>query len=164
MKEKWKDIPDYEGLYQISNYGFVKSFPRNGTTNEVVYLSAWFDGKGYQKVTLSKNGKRKQYPLHRLVASAYVPNPHNYRDVRFIDGDKYNVICTNLEWCNISHIPKRHKKGAFSTYAKFTDAQIQEIRNQFIRGHKLYGCKGLAEKYGVAKSTISYIVNGKTYK
>lgn len=164
MKEIWKDIPNYEGLYQISNLGFVTSYPRNGTTNEMIYLSSWVDNKGYLKVTLSKNGIRKQFPVHRLVAKAYLINPHNYRDVRFKDGNRLNVEFTNLEWCSISNIPKKQRKGAFSSYARFTKEQVDEIRSIFIKGDKEFGCNGLAKKYGVSQSTMSYLLNSKTYK
>lgn len=164
MKEIWKDIPEYEGLYQINNFGFVRSLPRNGTSGNIIYLSAWFDNKGYQKVTLSKNGKRKQFPVHRLVAQVFIPNPNNDRDVRFKDGNRHNVASTNLEWCNISNIPKNVKKGCYSTYAKFDNNTIAEIKSLFIKGDKEFGCNGLARKYGVSKSTMSYLLNNKTYK
>lgn len=164
LEEIWKDITDYEGLYQISNLGFVRSYPRNGTKNEMIYLSAWLDKYGYPKVTLSKNGKRKQFPIHRLVAKAFIDNPQNLPDVRFIDGNKLNAVYTNLEWCNMSNLPKIVRCGSFNTMAKFTEKQVKEIRASFIKGHKEYGCNGLAKKYGVSKSTMSELLNGKTYK
>lgn len=161
MEEIWKDITDYEGLYQISNLGFVRSLPRNGTINEPMLLSSWVDNKGYPKVTLSKAGKRKQFSIHRLVAQAFIPNPNNLPDVRFIDGNRLNAVSSNLEWCNISNIVKKQQ---YSLNAKFTKETVKIIRASYIKGDKDFGCLGLANKYGVSKSTMSDILNGKTYK
>lgn len=92
MIEIWKDIKGYEGLYQISNCGNVKSLK----TNKNLYLS---DSKGYQRVGLYK-GKRIMYAVHRLVAETFIPNPNNYPCVNHKDYNKKNNNVTNLEWCN----------------------------------------------------------------
>lgn len=70
--EIWKDIPEYEGVYQISNMGRVFSFPRSGCYGGI--LSPHADKDGYLDITLQKNGKKRKFRVHRLVALAFIPN------------------------------------------------------------------------------------------
>ena len=95
--EIWKDIEGYEGLYQISNFGNVKSLakPRkNGNNTQYIQkeklLKQSFTSTGYKKVELYKNGKRKSFKVHRLVAKAFISNPENKPEVNHIDGNKIN--------------------------------------------------------------------------
>jgi hypothetical protein len=93
-QEVWKDIPHYEGLYQISNLGNVWSINNN-------YLMKPFELKGYLKITLSnKYGKKKQERINRLVALAFLSNPNKYTQVNHIDENKLNNNVNNLEWCS----------------------------------------------------------------
>lgn len=91
MKEIWKDIKGYEGLYQISNFGNVKTL-RN---------SSFLKGTGteYKKVVLYKNKKAKIFYIHRLVAEHYIKNPNNYSCVNHKDENKMNNKANNIEWC-----------------------------------------------------------------
>ena len=90
-QEVWKDIPHYEGLYQISNLGNVWSINNN-------YLMKPFELKGYLKITLSnKYGKKKQERINRLVALAFLSNPNKYTQVNHIDENKLNNNVNNLE-------------------------------------------------------------------
>ena len=91
MQEIWKDIKGYEGLYQVSNLGNVKSLK----TNKNLYSS---NAKGYRRVGLFK-GKRKGYSIHRLVAQAFIPNPENKPCVNHKDCNRANNNVNNLEWC-----------------------------------------------------------------
>ena len=87
--EIWKDIPGYEGVYQVSNLGNVKSLPRMVS-----------NGKGYLCIELKdKNGKYHFCGVHRLVAVAFIENPDNKPQINHIDGNKKNNIVENLEWC-----------------------------------------------------------------
>lgn len=97
MEEIYKDIEGYEGLYQISNLGNVKSLKNNKTKKEKVLKLAIRNG--YLKVDLCKNKTRKTYLVHRLVANAFLPNPHNYPCVNHKDESRTNNVVTNLEWC-----------------------------------------------------------------
>lgn len=93
--EIWKDINGYEGIYQISNSGKVKSFHHNKETILKSHI-----GNGYLKVQLKKNNKCKCVYIHRLVAEAFIPNPNNFLEVNHKDECKINNSVSNLEWCN----------------------------------------------------------------
>lgn len=96
MDEIWKDKKDYEGHYQVSNFGRVKSIK----FGKERILKLRTDKDGYFKVDLSKNNKLKTFTVHRLVAEAFLPNPHNYPCVNHKDECKTNNNVNNLEWCN----------------------------------------------------------------
>ena len=95
MIEIWKDIEGYEGLYQISNLGRVKSLNRN----KVMTLRV--KRNGYKEVSLSKDNTKKHYLVHRLVAQAFIPNTGNKPTVNHIDEDKTNNNVDNLEWATM---------------------------------------------------------------
>ena len=102
MIEIWKDVKGYEGLYQVSNHGKVKSVKRKGKNGR------YYGGKtkiltpsksgGYLTVGLSKGSFSKTYLVHRLVADVFIPNPLNKKEINHIDGDKHNNNIDNLEW------------------------------------------------------------------
>ena len=113
MEEIWKDIPNYKGLYQVSNLGKVKSLYGKGKI-----LKPNIDKDGYERVALCKEKKRKDLFVHRLVAITFIPNLENKSQINHIDGNKQNNCVDNLEWCsckeNIVHsikiLKKRNKK------------------------------------------------------
>ena len=110
MIEVWKDIDGFEGLYQVSNYGRVKSLERT-----VTYSSGnvhWYPervlvpvdaGNGYLRVSLSINNKYKSHLIHRLVAKAFVENPDNLPCVNHKDENQSNNHIDNLEWCSYKY-------------------------------------------------------------
>jgi hypothetical protein len=108
--EVWKDIPGYEGKYQISNKGRVKSLPRNDKfckrPTEII-MKVFICGSGYEEVILSIKRKRKPKLIHRMVAEAFVPKQPGKEEVNHKDGNKLNNDYTNLEWVtpseNIKH-------------------------------------------------------------
>ena len=107
MEEIWKDKKDYEGHYQVSNFGRAKSLDRyvKGKGHSLQFkkgriLKPMKDNNGYLKVKLCKDGKEKAFTVHRLVAEAFLPNPHNYSCVNHKDENKQNNNVSNLEWCN----------------------------------------------------------------
>lgn len=175
MEEEWKNIKGYEGKYQISNIGNVKSllwwsglFKK--FFNKERFLIKTEDNHGYYYVTLCKDNKKKKFLVHRLVAEAFIPNPENKPQVNHIDGNKKNNQINNLEWCtnqeNISHALKTGLKndyGCNSYLSKFSENDIDYIRNHYIPKDKEFGCRALARKFNVSKSTISYIINYRTY-
>lgn len=101
--EVWKDIPGYEGLYQVSNLGRVKSLPKRkgrgkgyATGERIVRHS--INSRGYCNVVICKDGKTKTFALHRLVAESFVDNPLELPEVDHIDRNKANNRVCNLRW------------------------------------------------------------------
>lgn len=123
MEEKWRDIRGYEGLYQVSNLGNVKSFNNRIKHKNPMILKQTIDRKnGYLTVSLSRNGKKKVYRVHKLVASIFIDNSNSYPVINHKDGNKLNNCVNNLEWCTykqniihswkngLSHISEEHKQ------------------------------------------------------
>lgn len=109
MEEIWKDIQNYEGYYQISNLGNVKSLHYGSKVNNPNWdklpshlLKQKVSTSGYLRVELYKQKSRKCFYVHRLVASMFIPNPLNKPEVNHIDGNKLNNCVDNLEWTTIS--------------------------------------------------------------
>ena len=116
--EVWKDIPGYEGLYQVSDQGRVKSLGRFvGAKNRGVrqqaerLLKPLNTGKNYFRVCLYKGGVMERPLVHRLVAMAFLPNTEEFEEVNHKDGNKWNNVASNLEWA--SH--KANMQHAFAT-------------------------------------------------
>ena len=100
--ESWKDIEGYEGMYQISNEGRVKSLERqkeDGRFCRERLLKQTISDRGYCRVGLQKGKKLKVVYVHRLVAEAFIPNPDNLPQVNHKDESKLNNSAQNLEWC-----------------------------------------------------------------
>lgn len=98
MNEIWKDIAGYEGLYQVSNMGRVKSLQSTKMHDRVKILSPVCADGRYLRVSLYKDKKSKYFQVHRLVASAFLENPKDKTQVNHINGDKTNNCVDNLEW------------------------------------------------------------------
>lgn len=108
--EEWRDVVGYEGEYQVSNCGNVKSMTRRVKTKNGCYaiktgkmLAKTLKKKGYLCVNLSSHGKAKCVEIQRLVAIAFLPNPNNYPCVNHKDENKENNSADNLEWCTYSY-------------------------------------------------------------
>lgn len=89
------EVEGFDGFYKVSSDGKVIS--PNG------FKKPYITKTGYWRVTLWKNGKSTNHFIHRLVASAFIPNPNNFEMVNHIDGNKLNCDVSNLEWCDASH-------------------------------------------------------------
>jgi hypothetical protein len=109
MEEIWKDIAGYEGRYQVSNHGRIKSLERRCRAKsytrrvpEKIYAQT-VDTYGYPIVMLHLDGKRKTRTVHRLVAETFIPNPQNFKQVNHKDENKRNNHVDNLEWCDTQY-------------------------------------------------------------
>lgn len=128
---KIKEIDGYEGLYFVDTLGNVVAFPKktrikNG--NEYVSLKQQIK-KGYAVVNLyNKNKKMKSLSVHRLVATAFIPNPNNYSDVNHINGIKLDNRVENLEWCS----KQQNTKHAFdNNLSGFRDRVLKMSKNRY---------------------------------
>lgn len=115
MKEIWRPVVGYEGLYEVSNHGRVKSLNYNKRKGEIRILKEKLAGRGYHSVCLVKGNEKKYKYIHKLVAEAFIPNPNNYQQVNHKDEDKTNnfvyvnidgtidIEKSNLEWCTAKY-------------------------------------------------------------
>lgn len=176
--EKWKDIPNYEGFYQASNQGNVRSLDR------IVKQSKRTKGKqlkrgrvlrpaisrlGYVICALSRDNKLRSFPVHRLVAFCWLDNPNNWNEVNHKDGNKQNNNAENLEWStralNLRHAIDtglmKYNYGDKHHHSKMTNEQVRALRISYDCSKPL---KYYAKKYGMAISSISKIIKNETYK
>lgn len=172
--EFWKDIKGYEGHYQVSNLGKVKSLARIVESRKGVFLnkkekflSDWNCGKGYRKVKLSKDAIEKSIRVHRLVAETFLSNPKAKLEVNHINGIKDDNRVENLEWCTSSENTlhalnfklKLSQKGSQHGMSKLNEKQVLEIR-AIGRSKTL---KEISKIYNVDMSLISSILLNKIW-
>ena len=158
MLEIWKDIKGYEGLYQVSNTGKVRSlnYHRMGVIRELKLIKHHC---GYLEIGLKKNGKRKIFKVHRLVAEAFIPNPDNLPQVNHKDECKTNNCVDNLEWCDVSYNcnygtrNERMSRKLFKTVLQFT------LNGDFIKEYE--SVKEVTELLGLKQSTLSSALTGR---
>lgn len=164
--ETWKPISDYEGLYEISNYGRVKTLFKGVSK----IRKQVFSNPGYFGLVLYKNNFPQSARIHVLVAQAFVPNPENKPVVNHKDANRRNNQVSNLEWVtqleNKKHAYDKglYKIGCEHWKSKFTEEQIRYIRENCIPGDLEFGISALARKFGVNIATISEMYHGHTYK
>ncbi len=179
--ETYKDIKNYEGLYQISNLGNVKSLTRvvkKNIKNKCKTVSETITIHGRIKkqsktikgnyitywVVLSKNGKHKKFYVHRLVAEHFIKNVYNKKEVNHKDSNPQNNKADNLEWVthneNMKHamVKNRISKGESSGMSKLNNNAIKEIYNTKT------DAKLLAIKYNVSRESIYSIRRGQSWK
>ena len=137
MTEKWKDIIGYEGYYQISDYGNVRSLDRKIHFNKGYsikkgkILKPILNKKGYYKVCLSKEQKEKRFFIHRLVAIHFINNPLQKEQVNHKDGNKKNNCVDNLEWCtNLENQRHAIEKGLIDNKQRIQLAIDMGIKNR----------------------------------
>lgn len=177
MEEIWKDIEGFEGYYQVSNFGNVRSLDRY-VKNPYGTLSLRkrkinkqrYDKDGYKQVNLSKDGKNKYYFVHRLVAQAFLPNPNNYPIINHIDEVKDNNCVDNLEWCtvkyntNYGNCPQNISNGLKGKHINRPD-HSKPVLQYTKSGEFVSEYPSLSEahrKIGIPYQNISSCCNGKS--
>lgn len=143
QKEIWKDIPNYEGYYQVSNIGRVKSLERKvkGKGERLIsekILKPYYTGGGYDAVALMKNGIKKTSQIHKLVAIAFLghkPCGHN-QVVDHIDNNKLNNRLDNLQLTTQRHNLSKDRKGGTS---KYTGVSWDRNANKWVAKIRLNG-------------------------
>ena len=169
VEEAYKDIKNYEGLYQISNFGKVRSLkryvnaPQNGGVRQIKerILVPTISSTGYYQVTFGKNGitDKEKYSIHKLVLLYFIPNPYKKRCGNHKDGNKLNNHISNLEWCTY----KENMEHAFRTKLCDTKKRVKiiELDKDF---ESITDCEMWLKSNGYSKgrkSTISMVCNNK---
>lgn len=175
MKEEiWKDIKGFEGLYQVSSFGRVRSldtkiYHRTSWGNYSYFtkrgkiLKVCHNNKGYQMLSLYKNGKAKHCLVHRLVAEAFIPNPNNLPEVDHEDENKDNNNCSNLVWCDRLY---NNTKGIQSKEGRRKSAsfRMKPVLQYSLDGVLLHTYKGIRiaeEQTGINNRCIVSCCKGR---
>ena len=159
--EEWKDIIGYEGLYEVSTYGRVRSKGK--------IINPWIQ-HGYKSVGLWKNKKCKKHRVHRLVAMAFIPNPNNYPQINHKDEDKSNNNVKNLEWCTQSYnnsYGNRCKKMLQTYNQNKTSNAEKEVVQKLLDGTIIAVYKSLSEASritGLSIWNLSSVCNKKPHR
>lgn len=162
MAEIWKDIPDFEGYYQVSNLGRVRSVDRyvKGRNNGIVLrkgklLSPKTSNKGYLETTLMKEGKYYFKRVHQLVASTFLPNPNSYKSINHINEIKTDNRVSNLEWCSDRYNVEEYTKRRTTVYQYSFNGKLIKVWHSITRA---------AESIGMDKTGIQHCCMGKKLK
>lgn len=178
IEEIWKSVKGYDGKYEVSNRGRVKSIGRV-SINKRRKGDPFILGKvlkfsnctgGYRQVVLMKNGIAKTIKIHRLVAKAFIKNAKNKPQVNHIDGNVENNNVSNLEWCtpkentlhSYRYLGRIPVHGETHTKAILTNDDVLAIRKKYIP--RKYPYSKLGKEYGVHESAIGLIIRGKNWK
>lgn len=174
MEEIWKPIKNYEGLYEISNFGKIRSLDRTvPIRNSTKFIKGSLrkpqkKDNGYLFVILYKDSKSKNHYIHRLVAKNFIDNPSLKETVNHIDGNKENNNINNLEWSTRSENSIHGFKNGLCKScekhykSKLTNSDVLEIKN-ILKNTNLTQNE-IANIYGVTQSTISAIKLNKKWK
>lgn len=160
--EIWKDIPEFEGRYQASSLGRIRSIQDNHGNYREHIRATWVSSKGYVYVQLFVKDVRHNVSVHHAVASAFIPNPEKKKTVNHIDGNKQNNHVTNLEWNthseNLKHAHatglkkgQEHFKGVkVGSTSKFHNVTYDPARDRWIASVKSQG-KTHTKRFPVSK-------------
>lgn len=174
QSEVWRDVPGFEGHYQVSDFGSVKSLdryidhPRIGKIfRKGKVLKQSYASKGYKQVCLSVEGKITTFRVHRLVAMTFLENPKDLETVNHIDGNKENNHVSNLEWCSVSdNLKHAHANGLMGGLAHFNSVLKPEQVYQMMTDYflKKQVLREIAEEHEVSIGTVFHAVKGRTWK
>lgn len=150
-KEEFRDIPGYEGLYEVSNLGRVR---RDGRI-----LKPSKNKKGYLLVSLFKNGIERKAYIHRLVAQSFLPNPSNFPCINHKDENKTNNIIDNLEWCDHQYNNNYGTRNERISESQYKPVLQYDLLGNFIR--EWPSMKKVEEEMGIKYQNISGCCSGK---
>ena len=171
MEEIWKDIKGYEGIYQISNCGRIKSLYRKRRKNEKI-LKPLVSSRNYFQINLYKDGKMFKYLIHRLVAETFIINPDNLPYINHKDENKQNNCVDNLEWCTCEYnnkygtrlekISRNNLKSKFVLQYSKENKFIMEWENTrtAVIGNNFFG-KENNKLYSIKRAIQSCCTNGR---
>lgn len=159
MKEEWRPIKGYEGIYEVSNMGKIKSLnpPKSKTP---IIRKPFHYGGGYQQMAICKNKVRNQILVHRVVAQTFVPNPHNKPEVNHINGNKSDNRAENLEWCTSSE----NQIHAYKELGVNPVNRKLQKKHVFLILRSSLGYKKLGKLLKVDPVVIYNVRKGKSYK
>lgn len=152
MNVKWADVEGFEGLYLVSNCGWVWSMRRGKM------LKPKIDRYGYYVVTLFNNGVRKYITVHRLVAQAFVPHPFGKDTVNHIDENKLNNRAENLEWVTVKENDNHGTRNTRMSQTKCKKPVMRILPDGTIQ--RFVGVKDASRKTGIAHSQIAKACKG----
>lgn len=166
MEEIWKDIPSYEGYYQVSSIGNFRSLPRmvkyknNGMRNyPAKSLLTETTKDNYQRIVLMKEGIKVRYQAHRLVALTFIPNPDNKPFINHIDGNKSNNAVSNLEWCTASENVCHAIRTGLQDMSKHQPSNSRKIK--CLETGEVFASFGKAVRWlGKATTSVSALKRG----
>lgn len=165
INEKWVLVSEFKDYYEVSEFGDLRSVARviNGKRYRSRRIATRVSRNGYRMACIRVDGRPITVLIHRLIATAFVPNPSGRREVNHRDGNKLNNEISNLEWVsrseNTAHAwrlglkdAKQHRRGEDHYGAKVTADQVRAIRN------------GSAETFGLSRSAIRHILSGRSWR
>lgn len=157
MQEEWKPICGFEGFYEVSNLGKVRSLNFNHTKTTRV-LSPWVNTKGYECVHLCKNGETHSFRVNRLVALAFLPNVDFKPFVDHIDTNRRNNCVDNLRWCTQSENQKNQLSQKRYGLSKSKPIIQMTTLGEIIR---VWPSAFEAERNGFNRDLIRKVITGK---
>lgn len=175
-KEIWKDIPGYEGRYQISDSGKVKSLARvskskypGGNPVKMRILKSTINPGGYEVVILCKDAKTKCIGIHRLIATAFIPTINGKDHINHKNGNRLDNTIENLEWCtnqeNQTHSWKHNSRqplrGENNGHAKIKPEDVVEIRRLRSEG---YTYIEIGKRFNLSRPSVQDIIYRRTWK